>query len=64
MMTTPTLATFIGASVPTPVPTPRATAHLDTSICTCGQDLDIYRSRHCPRCGITLHHAHPLAPAA
>ena len=59
-MTMPTLATLIGASVPTP----RATVHLGTSICTCGQDLDVYRSKHCPRCGITLHCARPLTPAA
>ena len=54
------LATFLGATIPTP----RATAHLDNSMCTCGQDLDVHRSKHCPRCGITLHCAHPLTPAA
>ena len=62
-MTTPTLATSSAPASPRPSPR-RATAHLDTSMCTCGQDLDVYRSRRCPRCGITLHHAHPLAPAA
>ena len=55
-----TMPTLIGATFPTP----RATAHLDPSMCTCGQDLDVYHSKHCPRCGITLHHAHPLTPAA
>jgi hypothetical protein len=24
------------------------------SVCGCGQDLDIVRGRHCPRCGTTL----------
>ena len=54
------LATFPGATIPTP----RATAHLDNSMCTCGQDLYVHRSKHCPRCGITLHCAHPLTSAA
>jgi hypothetical protein len=26
-------------------------------VCGCGQDLDIVRGTHCPRCGITLLHA-------
>jgi hypothetical protein len=56
----PTMSSLIGATIPTP----RANAHLNISMCTCGQDLDVYRSKHCPRCGITLHHAHPLTPAA
>jgi hypothetical protein len=60
----PNLATFLDAAIPTPFPMPTATAHLDTSMCSCGQDLDVHRSRHCPRCGITLPYPHPLIPAA
>ena len=59
-----TISTLIDATIPTPIPTPWATPHVDASMCSCGQDLDVYRSRHCPRCGITLHCAHPLTPAA
>ena len=22
--------------------------------CTCGQDLDLYAGRHCPRCGTSI----------
>ena len=55
----PTGPTLVGATVPMPP----ATARLASSMCTCGQDLDVYRSNHCPRCGITLH-PHPLTPAA
>jgi len=54
----------IATQIPMPIPMPRATARLAVSMCTCGQDLDVYTSKHCPRCGITLHHAHPLTPAA
>jgi hypothetical protein len=60
MMTTPTIPSLVG----TTVPTPRVISHLATLICTCGQDLDVYRSKHCPRCGIVLHCAHSLTPAA
>ena len=67
-MTEITRSTRVGATVPVPVrvpvPVPRATAHLDISMCTCGQDLDVHRSRHCPRCGITLRYEHPVIPAA
>ena len=58
-MTMPTAPTLVGATVPMPP----ATARLASSMCTCGQDLDVYPSNHCPRCGITLH-PHPLTPAA
>jgi hypothetical protein len=27
---------------------------LSTPVCRCGQDLDIVRGHHCPRCGVTL----------
>ena len=53
------MATAIGATTRQPA---QATAPLVTSICACGQDLDVYRSKHCPRCGVTLRHL--LAPAA
>jgi hypothetical protein len=55
------MATSIGATTAQPA---QARAHLVTSMCACGQDLDIYRSKHCPRCGITLHPTHSFAPAA
>ena len=40
-----------------------ATAHPVNSMCACGQDLDVFRSNHCPRCGITLHRRHSPAAA-
>ena len=30
-------------------------------VCWCGQDLDLVRGRHCPRCG-TARAPHPVAP--
>ena len=39
-------------------------ANIVTPMCSCGQDLDVYSSKHCPRCGITLHLTHSYAPAA
>jgi len=53
------MATSIRATTPQPA---QVLAHLATSMCACGQDLDMYRSKHCPRCGITLHPTH--VPAA
>ncbi len=33
----------------------RTTAHLDEHVtCTCGQELDVCRHDHCPRCGHRL----------
>jgi hypothetical protein len=28
-----------------------------TPVCVCGQDLDVARGKHCPRCGTTLSRA-------
>ena len=53
--------TTIGATISRPG---LATAYLVASTCTCGQDLDVSGSKHCPRCGITLHRSHTLVPAA
>ena len=34
------------------------------SVCPCGQDLDVTRGNHCPRCGTALFHAASLTLAA
>lgn len=33
-------------------------------VCHCGQDLDVTRGNHCPRCGTALLHAASLTLAA
>ncbi len=55
------IATSVRVATPEPA---QVVAHLGTSMCGCGQDLDVYRSKHCPRCGITLHRTHSFVPAA
>jgi hypothetical protein len=33
-------------------------------VCGCGQDLDVGSGKHCPRCGITVMVATPVARVA
>ena len=41
----------------TPPSTAASASPTRFAVCFCGQDLDVARGRHCPRCGTTLGHA-------
>ena len=45
-------------------PTAGAATRGASPVCPCGQDLDVTRGNHCPRCGTALFHAASLALAA